>query len=104
MARFRRAMVLRRAVLLLWDECTMLSKEFLEIIDRHLRDLMGNELPFGGKSKRDLVYNIQNRPLTVTKRMEREPQLCKLIKGMLTKDWEKRISVDDALRNRWLAS
>jgi len=66
--------------------------------------LVNGELPFGGKSKRDLVYNIQNRPLTVTKRMEREPQLCKLIKGMLTKDWEKRISVDDALRNRWLAS
>lgn len=27
----------------------MLSKEVLECIDRHLRDLMGNDLPFGGK-------------------------------------------------------
>ena len=41
--------LVRRAVLLLWDECTMLSKEVLECIDRHLRDLMGNDLPFGGK-------------------------------------------------------
>ena len=32
-----------------WDECTMLSKEVLEVIDRHLRDLMGNDLLFGGK-------------------------------------------------------
>ena len=27
----------------------MLSKEILEIIDRSLRDLMNNDLPFGGK-------------------------------------------------------
>ena len=27
----------------------MLSKEILEIIDRSFRDLMSNELPFGGK-------------------------------------------------------
>ena len=43
------AKLIKRAVLLLWDECTMLSKEVLAIIDRSLRDLMGNELPFGGK-------------------------------------------------------
>ena len=43
------ARLIKEAVLLLWDECTMLSKEVLEIIDRSLRDLMGNDLPFGGK-------------------------------------------------------
>ena len=43
------AKLIKRAVLLLWDECTMLSKEVLAIIDRSLRDLMGNELLFGGK-------------------------------------------------------
>ena len=43
------AKLIKRAVLLLWDECTMLSKEVLAIIDRSLRDLMGNDLPFGGK-------------------------------------------------------
>ena len=43
------AKLIKKAVLLLWDECTMLSKEALEIIDRSLRDLMENDLPFGGK-------------------------------------------------------
>ena len=41
--------LIRKATLLLWDECTMLPKEVLELIDRSLRDLMDNDLPFGGK-------------------------------------------------------
>ena len=65
--------------------------------------LVNGDLPFGGKSKKDLVYNIQNRPITVTKRMDREPALNKLLQGMLCKDWERRISLDEALGSRWLS-
>lgn len=43
------AQLIRKAVVLLWDECTMLAKEVLEAIDRALKDLMDNDLPFGGK-------------------------------------------------------
>ena len=66
--------------------------------------LVNGDLPFGGKTKKDLVYNIQNRPITVTKRMDREPALNKLLQGMLCKDWDRRISLDEALGSRWLSS
>ena len=43
------AALLREAVLILWDEATMLSKEVLIILNTMLQDVMRNNLPFGGK-------------------------------------------------------
>ena len=43
------AALVRRAAVLLWDECTMLSNEILQCIDRTLRDILKVDLPFGGK-------------------------------------------------------
>ncbi|GBM15991.1 hypothetical protein AVEN_108589-1 [Araneus ventricosus] len=40
---------LRQAVLIIIDEITMLTKDGLRCIDSHLRDLMNNDKPFGGK-------------------------------------------------------
>ena len=44
-----RAEVLRRARLIVWDEAPMAPREALECVDTLLRDLMSNDLPFGGK-------------------------------------------------------
>jgi hypothetical protein len=40
---------IRDAVLLIWDEATMASSHALNAVNRLLREIMGNELPFGGK-------------------------------------------------------
>ena len=48
-AQSSRAEVLRQASLIVWDEAPMAPREALEAVDRLLRDLMGNEIPFGGK-------------------------------------------------------
>ena len=48
-----RAVVLRRAKLILWDEAPMAPREALDCVDRLLRDLMSPDInpdiPFGGK-------------------------------------------------------
>ena len=44
------AELLRMAKLILIDESTMLNRFLLEALDRSLKDLMGVDLPFGGKS------------------------------------------------------
>jgi hypothetical protein len=44
-----RAEVLRRAVLILWDEVSMVPLAALDCVDRLLRDLTGDSRPFGGK-------------------------------------------------------
>jgi hypothetical protein len=44
-----RAELLRRAVLLLWDEVSMVPLAALDCVDRLLRDLTGDPRPFGGK-------------------------------------------------------
>ena len=43
------AELIRMAKLLIIDEATMLHRYQLEAMDRTLRDIMGNDLPFGGK-------------------------------------------------------
>ena len=48
-AQENRAEVLRRASLILWDEAPMAPKQAVQAVDDLLRDLMGNDLPFGGK-------------------------------------------------------
>lgn len=40
---------LREADLIIWDEASMISKKALEIIDKTLRDLCNNNIPFGNK-------------------------------------------------------
>ena len=42
--------LIRRAALIIWDEAPMMNRHYLEGLDAMLRDVMGNELPFGGKS------------------------------------------------------
>ena len=44
-----RAEVLRRAKLILWDEVSMVPLAALDCVDRLLRDLTGDNRPFGGK-------------------------------------------------------
>ena len=48
-AQSARAEVLRQARLIVWDEAPMAPREALECVDMLLRDLLGNDLPFGGK-------------------------------------------------------
>ncbi|XP_035713810.1 uncharacterized protein LOC118438127 [Folsomia candida] len=43
------AKLIRTAKLLIWDESTMASVHALHCIDRLLKEIMGNDLPFGGK-------------------------------------------------------
>ena len=43
------ATVIRDAKLILWDEIFNINKLCIEVVERFLRDLMGNNLPFGGK-------------------------------------------------------
>ena len=47
-AESQRADVLKQAGLLTWDECPMSSEYASEDLDSTLRDLMNNDLPFGG--------------------------------------------------------
>lgn len=44
-----RAKELKNAVAFIWDECSMIEKTALSIIDRLLRDLCNKNVPFGGK-------------------------------------------------------
>jgi ATP-dependent DNA helicase PIF1 len=43
------ATVIRNASLLIWDEVTMASVHALNCVDRLLKEIMGNDRPFGGK-------------------------------------------------------
>ncbi|KAJ1518859.1 hypothetical protein ONE63_011529 [Megalurothrips usitatus] len=45
----QRAELIRAASLIIFDEAPMMHKYVLELLDRSLRDLMRNNLPFGGK-------------------------------------------------------
>ena len=45
----KKANTLREAHLIIWDEAPMAPLNALNLIDRHLRKLMNNNLPFGGK-------------------------------------------------------
>ena len=44
-----RAELLRQARLIVWDEAPMAPREALECVDMLLRDLLQNDMPFGGK-------------------------------------------------------
>jgi hypothetical protein len=39
----------RRAALIIWDEVAMTKRQSVETLDRSLQDIMGCEVPFGGK-------------------------------------------------------
>jgi ATP-dependent DNA helicase PIF1 len=41
--------LLHRAALIIWDQVAMTKKQSIEMLDRSLQDIMGCELPFGGK-------------------------------------------------------
>jgi ATP-dependent DNA helicase PIF1 len=43
------ASLLRRAILIVWDEAPMMNTYCFEVVNRLLQDIMGNRLPFGGK-------------------------------------------------------
>ena len=44
------ATILLQAKIIVWDECTMNHKGAFEALDRTLRDICGNNRPFGGKT------------------------------------------------------
>jgi hypothetical protein len=41
--------LLCRATLIIWDEVAMAKRQSIETLDRSLQDIIGCELPFGGK-------------------------------------------------------
>jgi hypothetical protein len=41
--------LLCRATLIVWDEVAMAKRQSIETLDRSLQDIIGCELPFGGK-------------------------------------------------------
>jgi hypothetical protein len=41
--------LLRRVALIIWDKVAMIKRQSVETLDRSLEDIMGCELPFGGK-------------------------------------------------------
>jgi hypothetical protein len=41
--------LLRRVALIMWGEVAMTKRQYVETLDRSLQDIMGCELPFGGK-------------------------------------------------------
>ena len=43
------ATVIREAKIILWDEIFNIHRLCIEVVEKFLRDLMGNNLPFGGK-------------------------------------------------------
>jgi len=43
------AALLREASLIIWDEVAMTRRQAVETLDRSLRDITGNDLPFGAK-------------------------------------------------------
>ena len=45
----QRAELIKAASLIIFDEAPMAHRYMFEMLDRSLRDLMGNEQPFGGK-------------------------------------------------------
>ncbi|XP_034236438.1 uncharacterized protein LOC117642399 [Thrips palmi] len=45
----QRAELIRASSLIMFDEAPMMHKHILELLDRSLKDLMGNDHPFGGK-------------------------------------------------------
>jgi len=45
----KEAHYLKETDIFIWDEAPMIPRYALEITDRTLRDIMNNDLPFGGK-------------------------------------------------------
>jgi len=45
----KEAAIIRSAKLIIWDEAPMANKHSLMCINRLLKDIMGNDVPFGGK-------------------------------------------------------
>ena len=43
------AKLIKMAKVIVWDEAPMGHNDLIEALDRLLQDLMGNNLPFGGK-------------------------------------------------------
>ncbi|KAK4511760.1 uncharacterized protein ATC70_007304 [Mucor velutinosus] len=43
------AQFIKRARLIIWDECSMIRKDLIETVDRTFKDMMKNSLPCGGR-------------------------------------------------------
>ncbi|GBP31539.1 hypothetical protein EVAR_84651_1 [Eumeta japonica] len=46
----KQADVIPKASLTIWDEISMVSKHALSVLDKHLKDLMNVQFPFGGET------------------------------------------------------
>ncbi|OMO79395.1 hypothetical protein CCACVL1_13702 [Corchorus capsularis] len=44
------AELIKRAAVIIWDEASMAHRRAFETLDRSLKDIMGNDTPFGGKA------------------------------------------------------
>jgi hypothetical protein len=58
-----RAELLRRAVLIVWEEFPMANKAAIECADSLLRQIMRNEFPFGNKTSLALGHFRQVAPV-----------------------------------------
>lgn len=62
--------------------------------------LMFDRYPYRGRSERDLLDKIQNYPLTFPP--STNDNLVQLMRGMLARDPEKRMTMLDIIEHRWL--
>ena len=46
--RSKMGQLIKRAKLIIWDECSMISKDLIETVDKSFQDILKNSLPFGG--------------------------------------------------------
>ena len=78
-----RADKLQQVRVILWDEAPMLSSTALEVIEVSLRQLMGNDIPFGGKII-VLGGDFRQIPPVIPHGSEAKQQLSECIKRSLS--------------------
>jgi hypothetical protein len=102
------ATVIREAKLLLWDEIFNINKLCIEIVERFLRDLMGNNLPYGGKTilfggdpmQIPSVVRKGGRAEVVAASFKSSPLYSNIIKVKLTENM--RVQEDNVQFCKWL--
>ncbi|CEP08870.1 hypothetical protein [Parasitella parasitica] len=47
--RLATASFIKRAKIIVWDECSMMSKDLIETVNRSFQNIMDNTSPFGGR-------------------------------------------------------
>ena len=106
--RCARYQILKRAKLIIWDEATMSSKLIVHAVDRALRDIMGNDRPFGGKLvifggdfRQTLgIVDGGNRAVEVNNCLKMSPLWAAMEKRKLTRNMRVETNMDAENRER----